>query len=39
VPFRAKIIDEFIKYAKGFSKVWFARRIEIAEWWLQKGYS
>ena len=38
VPFRTKIIDEFIQYAKGFPKVWFARRIEIAEWWLQKGY-
>jgi allantoinase len=38
VPFRTRIIDEFIKYAKGFPKVWFAKRIEIAEWWLQKGY-
>ena len=37
VPFRTKIIDEFIQYAKGFPKVWFARRIEIAEWWLQKA--
>ena len=33
-----KIIDEFIHYVKGFPQVWFARRIEIAEWWLQKGY-
>jgi allantoinase len=39
VPFRTKIIDEFIQYAKGFPKVWFARRVEIAEWWLQKGYA
>jgi urate oxidase len=39
VPYRTKIIDEFIHYVKGFPKVWFARRIEIAEWWLQKGYA
>ena len=38
VPFRTKIIDEFIRYAKGFPKVWFARRIEIANWCLEKGY-
>jgi hypothetical protein len=38
VPFRAKIVDEFIRYAKGFAKVWFARRIEIANWCLEKGY-
>jgi allantoinase len=38
VPFRAQIIEEFIQYAKGFSDVWFARRIEIANWWLEKGY-
>ena len=38
VPFRTKIIDEFIRYAKGFPKVWFARRIEIANWCLEKGF-
>jgi peptidoglycan/xylan/chitin deacetylase (PgdA/CDA1 family) len=38
VPYRAKIIEEFIRYAQGFSKVWFARRIEIANWILEKGY-
>ena len=38
VPYRTKIIEEFIQYAKGFPKVWFARRIEIADWWLEKGY-
>ena len=35
---KPKIIDEFIRYAKGFPKVWFARRIEIANWCLEKGY-
>jgi len=38
VPYRTRIIDEFIKYAKGFPKVWWARRIEIANWWLEKSY-
>jgi len=38
VPYRAKIIDEFFRYAKGFPDVWFARRIEIAKWILDKGY-
>ncbi len=38
VPYRAKIVDEFIKYAKGHPDVWFAKRIEIAEWTLEKGY-
>jgi urate oxidase len=38
VPFRTKIIEEFIRYAQGFPKVWFARRIEIANWCLEKGY-
>jgi peptidoglycan/xylan/chitin deacetylase (PgdA/CDA1 family) len=35
-PGRAKQIDDFIKYAKGFPHVWFARRVDIAEWWLKK---
>jgi allantoinase len=38
IPYRAKIIDEFIKYAKGFPHVWWARRMEIANWWLERGY-
>ena len=38
VPYRTKIIDEFIKYAKGFTDVWFARRLEIANWVLEQGY-
>jgi hypothetical protein len=38
VPYRTKIVDEFIKYAKGFPDVWFAKRIEIAEWCLKKSY-
>ena len=35
-PSRAKQIQDFIRYAKGFPYVWFARRVDIAEWWLKK---
>jgi allantoinase len=35
-PGRAKQVEDFIKYAKGFPRVWFARRVDIAEWWLKK---
>ena len=31
-------MDEFITYAKGFPDVWFARRLEIANWCLSQGY-
>ncbi len=34
-PARANPVEEFIRYAKGFSGVWFARRIDIARWWLE----
>ena len=34
-PSRAAQIDRFIRYAKGFPRVWFARRIDIARWWLE----
>jgi allantoinase len=34
-PGRAKQIEDFIKYARGFPGVWFARRVDIAEWWLR----
>ena len=38
VPYRTKVIEEFIRYAQGFAGVWWAKRIEIAEWCLKKGY-
>lgn len=38
VPYRAKIVSEFLDYIKSKPRVWFARRIEIADWWLEKGY-
>ena len=33
-PGRGKALDEFIRHAKSFPGVWFARRIDIARWWL-----
>lgn len=38
VPYRAKIISEFLDYVKNKPNVWFARRIEMANWWLEQGY-
>jgi peptidoglycan/xylan/chitin deacetylase (PgdA/CDA1 family) len=35
-PGRIVTLEKFIKYAKSFPKVWFARRDEIARWWLKK---
>ena len=32
-PGRIKAIQEFIKYTKTFERVWYARRIDIAEYW------
>ncbi len=33
-PGRTVALDRFFKYAKQFDDVWFARRIDIAKWWL-----
>ena len=34
-PARSRAVDRFLQYAKGFPGVWFARRIDIARWWLE----
>ena len=34
-PGRAAAIKRFIEYAKSHEKVWFARRIDIAEHWIE----
>ncbi len=34
-PYRAGILREFIRYAKGRPRVWFARGIDVVEWWLK----
>ncbi len=39
IPFRAKVIREFIDYAKGFDGVWWASREDIAEWYLENHES
>ncbi len=33
-PARSMAVDRFLQYAKGFPGVWFARRVDIARWWL-----
>ena len=34
-PARSRAIERFLRYSKNFSNVWFARRDEIARWWLE----
>lgn len=34
-PFIAGALDKFLAYAGGLDGVWFARRDEIARWWLE----
>ncbi|MCC6531094.1 MAG: polysaccharide deacetylase family protein [Burkholderiales bacterium] len=34
-PAIARVIDRFLGYARARPDVWFARRIDIARWWLQ----
>jgi peptidoglycan/xylan/chitin deacetylase (PgdA/CDA1 family) len=35
-PARAVALEQFLAYAREHDGVWFARRIEIAEWWRQR---
>ena len=32
---RVNALREFIEYAQAKGDVWFARRIDIARWWLE----
>ena len=34
-PARSKAVERFLQYATGFPGVWFARRVDIARWWLE----
>lgn len=34
-PARAVALEQFLSYAQGFPDVWFARRVEIAQWWRE----
>ena len=33
-PFRIRALRDFIRYAKQFDGVWFAKREDVAEWYL-----
>jgi peptidoglycan/xylan/chitin deacetylase (PgdA/CDA1 family) len=35
-PGRAKAVDRFLRYARQHQGVWFARRGDIARWWLER---
>ncbi|SVE47243.1 uncharacterized protein METZ01_LOCUS500097, partial [marine metagenome] len=34
-PARSRAVEKFLSYTKDFPGVWFARRNEIARWWLE----
>lgn len=36
-PSRARVYDEFLTYLEGFPGLWFARGIDMANWWLEHG--
>ena len=33
-PARSRAVARFLEYARSHERVWFARRIDIARWWL-----
>ncbi|MFQ5850618.1 MAG: polysaccharide deacetylase family protein [Candidatus Binatia bacterium] len=35
-PYRAKVLRDFIRYAKSHPNVWFARGIDIVNWWRER---
>ncbi|MBI3967307.1 MAG: polysaccharide deacetylase family protein [Chloroflexi bacterium] len=34
-PARSRALDRFLAYARSIPDVWFARRVDIARWWLE----
>ena len=34
-PARSRAFVEFLEYARRLPGVWFARRVDIARWWLE----
>ena len=34
-PARSRAVERFLQYANSFPKVWMARRVDIARWWLE----
>ena len=35
-PARSRALVEFLQYVARFPGVWFARRVDIARWWLER---
>ena len=35
-PARSRAVANFLEYARRFEDVWFARRIDIAQWWMKQ---
>lgn len=35
-PARSKAVERFLQHANSFPGVWFARRVDIARWWLEQ---
>jgi hypothetical protein len=35
-PARSRAVERFLQYARQMPGVWFARRDEIARWWLER---
>jgi hypothetical protein len=36
--YRAKVFQDFIRYARSYPKVWISRGIDIANWWLRENH-
>ena len=37
-PSRSKALDDFLTYIKDYKGLWYARCIDVANWWREKGY-
>jgi hypothetical protein len=37
-PSRSKALDDFLTYIKNYKGLWYARCIDVANWWKEKGY-
>ncbi|MBI2911981.1 MAG: polysaccharide deacetylase family protein [Chloroflexi bacterium] len=35
-PYRARVLEEFIRYTKGFPGVWYCRAVDVARWWNEQ---
>jgi len=37
-PSRSKVLDDFLTYIKDYKGLWYARCIDIANWWIKMKY-